>query len=150
MASRLAACNTLFTSLDLVEASRVSQFSLEEVAQTFYILGNALDLPWVREAITEYPLETQWGELGRSSYRDDLDRVQRILSINVLKFAKKKLKKASIEERVQAWLDEQQVFAQRWKNLLADIKSSATVEFVTYSVLLRELFDFAEVSQTLD
>lgn len=150
LAVRLASCNTLFTSLDVVEASRVSHFSLDEVAQTYYTLGNFLDLRWLREAIGSYPLETQWGELGRSSFRDDLDRVQRNLSINILMFAKKKMKKAPIVERIQAWVNEQQAFIHRWKNLLADIKSSANLEFVTYSVLLRELFDFAEVSQTLD
>ncbi len=150
LAVRLASCSTLFTSLDLVEAARLSHFTLDEMAQTYYSLGNALDLRWLREAISAYPLETQWGELGRSSYRDDLDRVQRNLSINVLNFAKKKMKKAPVNERIQAWLDEQQIFIQRWKNLVADIKSSISVEFVTYSVLLRELFDFAGASQTLE
>lgn len=150
LANRIASCNTLFTALDVVEASRLSNFSLDEMAETYYILGNYLDLRWLRESISAYPLETQWGELGRSSYRDDLDRVQRNLSTNVLLSTKKKMKKAPIAERIQVWLDEQQLFIKRWKNLLADIKSSANVEFVTYSVLLRELFDFVEISQTLD
>jgi len=150
LAIRIANCNTLFTALDIVEAARLSHFSLDEVAQTYYLLGNLIDLKWFREAIGSYLLDTQWGELGRSSFRDDLDRVQRILSINILLFAKRKMKKAPITERVQAWLNEQQVFIHRWKSLLADIKSSVNVEFVTFSVLLRELFDFAEASQILD
>jgi hypothetical protein len=34
----------------------------------------------------------------------------------------------------------------RWQKLLADIRSSDIVGFVTYSVVLRELFEFAQAS----
>jgi len=150
LANRIACCNTLFTALDIVEASRLSHFNLEEVAQTYYLLGNRLDLVWLRDSINSHELETQWGELSRSSFRDDLDRVQRNLTINALLFAKKKMKKASLDEKIDAWLSEQQIFVTRWNNLLADIRSSAVIEFVTYSVLLRELFDFVELSGNLE
>jgi glutamate dehydrogenase len=41
------------------------------------------------------------------------------------------------------WLEQNKLLVTRWQNLLAEIKSSGTVGFVTYSVVLRELFDFA-------
>lgn len=150
LANRMASCSILFTSLDLVEASRISHFTLPEVAEIYYLLGNLLDLNWLRESINNYPIETQWGELGRSSFRDDLDRVQRELSINVLLLTKKKMKKATINERFEVWSQEHRIFTDRWKNLLGDIKSAGSVEFVTYSVLLRELFDFVQASVISD
>jgi glutamate dehydrogenase len=64
------------------------------------------------------------------------------MSINVLSF--KTRKKLTNEERIEAWLEENKILIERWKNLLADIKSSANVGFVTFSVVLRELFDFAQ------
>jgi len=143
-ARRIASCSTLFTSLDIVEAIRQSHFSLDEVAKTYYMLGNRLDLMWLRNLVSAYPMETQWDELGRSSFRDDLDRVQRNLSIAVLAFAKKKMKKSTIEEGIEGWINEHQIFIDRWKNWIGDIRSSDNVGFVAYSVVLRELFDFVE------
>lgn len=147
IAIRIANCSVLFTSLDIVEASRQSQLTLEEVARTYYVLGNRLDLIWMRESISNFSTESQWGELGRSSIRDDLDRVQRKLSISVLLLTKKKMKKATIDERIDAWLMEHQIFIDRWKTLLSDIKSTGNIEFVTYSVLVRELSDFVDASE---
>jgi len=48
-----------------------------------------------------------------------------------------------IEDRIDHWAHRYHFFIKRWQKLLADIKSSDMVGFVTYSVVLRELFDFA-------
>jgi glutamate dehydrogenase len=88
-----------------------------------------------------YPMENQWDELARSGFRDDLDRVQRKLSTSVLSL---KVKNKTIDERIDIWLEGHQLLMDRWQNLLADIKSTNNAGFVTYSVVLRELFDFAQ------
>ena len=141
LACTMASCITLFTSLDIVEASRKHQFNVTDLAQTYYSLGNKLELSWLREQINSYTMENQWDELARSGFRDDLDNVQRKLSVSVLSLKTKN--KLSIEERIEAWLEENKLLIDRWKNLLAEIKSSSNVGFVTFSVVLRELFDFA-------
>ena len=91
-----------------------------------------------------YPMTNQWDELARSGYRDDLDRVQRNLSVSVLLLKQKKMKDRSLQERIDAWLNQYQLLIDRWQNLIAEIKSSNNVGFVTFSVVLRELFDFAQ------
>jgi glutamate dehydrogenase len=142
LARKMAACVTLFSSLDIVEAARKHNFPVTAMAQTYYSLGNRLELDFLREQLNSYAMENQWDELARSGFRDDLDNVQRKLSISVLSF--KGRKKLTTEERIEAWLEENQVLIERWKNLLADIKSSANAGFITFSVVLRELYDFAQ------
>jgi len=142
LASEIANCNILFTCLDIVEASRKAEYKISDVAQVYYSLGNCLELNWLREQMNAYSIEHQWDELARSGFRDDLDNVQRKLSISVLKQSDKK--KISNDKKIVAWLEENKLLITRWQNLLADIKSSQTVAFVTYSVVLRELFDFAQ------
>jgi glutamate dehydrogenase len=142
LAHSMACCSTLFTSLDIVEAARRYNFSVSDMAKTYYNLGSNLELSWLREQLNNYVMENQWEELARSGFRDDLDNVQRKLSVSVLSF--KSRKKLSIDERIVAWCEENKILIQRWKNLLAEIKSSTNVGFVTFSVVLRELFDFAQ------
>jgi glutamate dehydrogenase len=140
LATSLAGSQVLFTSLDIVEASRKYDFRVSEMAQVYYELGSLLELDWLRVQLTSHPMENQWDELARASYRDDLDSVQRKLCINVLK----KRKNNTVEECLTAWLEENQPLIERWQNLVADIKSSTNVGMVTFSVVLRELFDFAQ------
>ena len=58
----------------------------------------------------------------------------------------KEAKDKNIEERIELWSHRYQFFMDRWQKLVVDIKSSDIVGFVTYSVLLRELFDFAQAT----
>lgn len=143
LATKIARCYTLFTSLDIVAAAQKLEVQPTEVAKVFYSLGAHLELNWLREQINNYPMENQWDELARSGYRDDLDRVQRKLSASVLSLKSKKANGKSIEERIQVWLDQKKLLLSRWQTLISEIKASNNVGFVTYTVILRELFSFA-------
>ncbi|VVC75866.1 NAD-specific glutamate dehydrogenase [Aquicella siphonis] len=146
LAKSIAGCNTLFTSLDIVEAAQKYDLDLTEVAKTYYLIGNRLELNWLRELMNSYVVENQWDELARAGFRDDLDRVQRKLSTRILTMKSKEVKDKSINDRIDFWIHRYQFLMERWQKLLADIKSSDAVGFVTYSVVLRELFDFAQAA----
>jgi len=144
LARKIASCEPLFTSLDIVEASIKYDFDIADVAKTYYALDSRLELNWLRKQMNAYSIENQWDELARSGFRDDLDRVQKKLSVSVLKAKLKKISGQAIDERIDSWLGHNKHLVDRWENLLAEIKSSPNVAFVTYSVVLRELFDFAQ------
>lgn len=145
LAKSIASCNAMFTSLDIVEGTRKYELDLSDVAKTYYLLGNRLELNWLRESMNTYPVENQWDELARAGFRDDLDRAQRKLSVRVLSMKIKDNGK-SIEDRIDIWINRYQFLIDRWQKLLSDVKSSDVVGFVTYSVVLRELFDFAQAA----
>lgn len=144
LAMATSRCEILFTSLDIVEAATKYNFSIADVAKTYYTLDSALELNWLRNQMNSYAIENQWDELARSGFRDDLDRAQRKLCVSVLKLKSKKLIDKSIDERIDTWLQQNKNLVSRWQNLLTEIKSSGNVYFITYSVVLRELFDFAQ------
>lgn len=137
-------CEILFTSLDIVEAATQYQFNIADIAKIYYSLGDRLELNWLRNQMNAYSIENQWDELARSSFRDDLDRAQRKLSVSILKYKSSKIEGKSIDARADAWLNKHNHLIERWQNLIADIKSSDAIAFITYSVVLRELFDFAQ------
>lgn len=147
LAKGIAICNTLFTSLDIIEAARKYELNLTNMAKTYYLLGNKLELNWLRELMNSYPIENLWDELARAGFRDDLDRVQRKLSARVLLMKTKEAKDKSIEERMDIWFKRHEFFLDRWRKLVTDIKSSDITGFVAYSIVLRELFDFAQAAR---
>ncbi|OGT56643.1 MAG: NAD-glutamate dehydrogenase [Gammaproteobacteria bacterium RIFCSPHIGHO2_12_FULL_43_28] len=146
LAKQIASCNTLFTSLDIVEAVQKYELDLTNVAQAYFYIGNRLELNWLRELMNSYVVENLWDELARAGFRDDLDRVQRKLCVKVLTMKGKDIKDKAIGDQIDLWVNKCQFLIERWQRLLADIKSSDVVDFVTYSVVLRELFDFAQAS----
>lgn len=145
LATRIAACSAMYTALDIIEASRQSKLALGEVAKAYYQLGNQLELNWLRGLMGEYVIQNQWDELARAGFRDDLDRVQRDLSVRVLT-VKSLSADLSLSERIEQWIQSYQFLFVRWKKLIADIHASDNIGFITYSVVLRELFDFAQAS----
>jgi glutamate dehydrogenase len=144
LAIKIAYCDTLFTSLDIVEAATKNNFDISEVAKTYFALDSSLELYWLKAQMNSYPIDNQWDELARSGFRDDLDRVQKKLCVSVLKLKTKKGHAKTIEERISEWLSQHERLVERWQSLLSEIKSSNNAGFVTYSVILRELFDFAQ------
>lgn len=144
LATKIAYCDTLFTSLDIVEAAIKHGLEISDVAKTYFTLDFSLELYWLKSQMNSYPIDNQWDELARSGFRDDLDRVQRKLCVSVLKLKPKKMNGKSIEERIETWLTQHKRLLDRWQSLLSEIKSSNNTGFVTYSVVLRELFDFAQ------
>lgn len=149
LAYRVASCNILFTSLDIVEAARKYEMAVPDVAKVYYALGAELELNWLRDQMNTYPVENQWDELARSGLRDDLDRAQRKLSVKVLAQKLRKAKEGSAsepDERITIWLKKRELQLNRWRNLLTEVKSSNAGGFLTYSVILRELFDLAQMS----
>ena len=143
LAKRIANYSAMYTSLDIIEASLAKQLPLDQVAKTYYALGNHLELNWLRGLMNDYVVQNQWDELARAGFRDDLDRVQRELSVRVLSAPATNGKEVALKERIESWVDSYKFLLIRWQKLMADIHASETVGFVTYSVVLRELFDFA-------
>lgn len=148
LARKISSFNILFTSLDIVEAAQSHNVELLDLAKTTFMLGFQLELNWLRDQINNYPIDNHWDELARSGYRDDLDRAQSKLAVNAISSLPKKKLAKHISEDIAHWLEEYKLSIQRWENLLAEIKSSNAIGFVTYSIVLRELVDFANVRQT--
>jgi glutamate dehydrogenase len=146
LAKDIAGYNMLFTSLDVVETARKSELDLSDVARTYFLLGNRLELNWLRELMNAYAVENQWDELARAGFRDDLDRLQGKLSARVLNVKSKDLKEKNIGDRIDGWIHRYQFLMERWQKLLGNIRASDGADFVTYSVVLRELFVFAKAA----
>lgn len=146
LAKTVATFNCMFTALDIVEASNKYELDLGDVAKTYYELGARLELNWLREMMTQYVVVDQWDELARSGFRDDLDRVQRKLCLGILTMKIKDKQEKTIDERINLWIKKNELILERWHKLLTDIKSSDAIGFVTYSVVLRELFDFVQAA----
>ncbi|MEC7815980.1 MAG: NAD-glutamate dehydrogenase, partial [Pseudomonadota bacterium] len=143
LASVLAGTGYLYSSLGIIEAQEATGMPLKTVANLYHDLGERLDLTWFANAIAALTPNSHWQALARESFREDLEWQQRALTTGVLRLAGDPEK---LEESVESWMLSHQPMIQRWKSMLAELKSVREPEYAMFSVALRELLDLAQTT----
>ncbi len=135
IACAMAKMNSLYSVLDLTEIAEQTDQDIVEVASLYFNLGTKIGLHWFLDQINQQNVDNHWQALARSSFREDLDWQQRLLTISALKWAAKMESQQALDE----WLLAHDSVLDRWNHMLADFKTGNTHEFAKFSVLLREL-----------
>lgn len=144
LAEKAANFYPMFTALDIVEATRQNNFDVQEVAKVFYKVGSRLQLGWFGELIKRQPVKNYWEALARAAYRDDVDKEQRNLTVNIL--LNTLPKSTNLDGRIEDWLSLHKELLARWEFFLNEFKTSEP-EFTMFAIALREL---VELSSRID
>jgi glutamate dehydrogenase len=94
-----------------------------------------LGLDWLRDRILELPRDDRWQALARAALRDDLYRLQRSLTREILLSAAE----FDAADPLEDWLERNAGEVQRTDAVLADVKGSREYDTTTLPVVLREL-----------
>ena len=141
LARVVAGTSHLYTLLPIIEAADVTGKDASEVATAYFAVGGALELSWYLQQITNLPVETNWQALAREAFRDDLDWQQRAITVSVLQMADGP---QEVEARVALWLEQHHRLVERWKAMLAELRSATGTDYAMYAVANRELMDLAQ------
>ncbi|WP_423823635.1 NAD-glutamate dehydrogenase [Salinisphaera sp. SPP-AMP-43] len=71
LAMRLACADVGGGIMDVVSLAEQRGRAVEDVADIYYRLGDALGVPWLQEAIHQLPANGRWQDLARTSLRSD-------------------------------------------------------------------------------
>ncbi|CCQ11836.1 NAD-specific glutamate dehydrogenase [Pseudoalteromonas luteoviolacea B = ATCC 29581] len=137
IALRIESLSSLFSVMDLAEVAYKTNKSICLVSETYFKLGAKMGLHWFLDQITKQPVANHWQALARASYREELDWQQRSLSEVVLHNFSEGAN--DVENQIDNWMDSQTLLLQRWKQMLAEFKTSQSHDFAKFSVALREL-----------
>jgi glutamate dehydrogenase len=144
LAGMIAGTGHLYTLLPIVEAADATGREAYEVARAYFAVGSALELTWYSQQISNLTVDSNWQFLAREAFRDDLDAQQRAITVSVLRSGGE----GSIEERLQAWLEQHARFVERWRALLGELRSVSGADYAMYAVASRELADLARNGNT--
>ena len=136
LARRVAIYNELFSALDIVEVAKSEQMSVEDVSAVYYLLGEQLDLHWMRDQIVALPRGNRWQALARAALRDDLEAQERLLTRDVLR---QDSSQSDAGSRIAAWMTRNDASVHRCRQLLADLKGGPKADFAMLSVAMREI-----------
>jgi len=136
LAQRIASLDELYSALDLVEVAAETGRPEATVARVYYALGDRLDLYWLGLQISALPAESRWQGLARSALRNELSNQARILAAEALRHC------PGVEQPevvIAAWEARNRSTVERYRHLLADVKTATQTDMPMLSVLLREL-----------
>jgi glutamate dehydrogenase len=136
LAARVAGMPWLPLALDIAAVADATGRDLRLVMETHFGLSSRLGLGWLRDRVTELPRGNRWQALTRSALRDDLLRVQRELTAQVLESAGED---AACQQAIDAWWERNREAVERSMATLADVRASGTYDATTLPVALREL-----------
>jgi glutamate dehydrogenase len=119
--------------MDIIEIAEGGATPLDQVARNYYRLEGALQLDWLRDAITSLPRDNRWQSLARSALRDDLYRMQRSLTALALSEA------GEDSAFAEKWLQRRASDVQLCQQMLAELQAFETLDLAMLSAGMREL-----------
>jgi glutamate dehydrogenase len=131
----------LLSAPGIIEAQEETGLPLQEVANLYFAVGDALALDWFARAVSALAPKSHWEALARESFREDLTWQQRALTIGILRSRKPD---QGLQASLDAWMEEHAGLIERWHALLGELRSHPHPEYPMFSVALRELLDLAQ------
>ncbi len=141
LANRLAAADSLFLALGIVDTSLRQQQPIEQTGQLYFRLGEYLSLDWFMAQIVDLQPQNRWQDLARESYVDDLESQRRSLTACLLGQGE-----GDITQQLEVWQRQQRPLIDRWQAMVADLRRCTAADFAMISVALRELLDLVQAS----
>ncbi len=143
LAHDLASLPHFHSCLGIVEAGRVTGASIERVTETFFAVGESLQLHWFVKLVSGMTVESYWQALARQSALEDLDWQQRAITVSVLEST---AENETVQSGVERWMASYGTLITRWQAMLTELQGGGSSDFAVISVALRELLDLAQAS----
>ncbi|MCL6414495.1 NAD-glutamate dehydrogenase [Aestuariirhabdus sp. Z084] len=136
LAREHALLDHLYYSLDIAAIGSLSVVELERSAEIFFALNEHLQLHWLRTSVDELPATNPWQRKARTTLSDELDRVLRDTSAQVVTSTDDSI---SATTALELWLEKNTNQFRRSQSFLADIKSNPNRDLAMLSVAIKEL-----------
>jgi len=135
LATGIAQLELVPGAFDIVELAESLGKSLPSVARVHMTLDADLGLDELRVAIRALETKSHWQSVARTSLGEDLHRLHRALTENVLRARGK----GEPGHLATLWLAARQRSVDHFRGITRDIQASGTVDFPTLSVALQSL-----------
>ena len=136
LALHIAAYRGIYTALNIIEVATKHHFDLLKTAKVYFMVGEKFNLVWFRDQIATDTREGHWNTLARLALRDELDVIQRGLTLAVMNVNGKEL---SVYKLIDQWMTNNPRISARWETNLSMLHASTSIEYSMFFISLGEL-----------
>lgn len=143
VARKIATTRAMYTALNITEIATQYNLDLVKTAKMYFEVGGRFNLVWFRDQIASDAREGHWNTMARLSLRDELDSLQRSLSIVILQNHKKA---ANTHKMIAQWITQNEAIQKRWEILLELLHGGTNIDYTMFFIALRELSNMVQLS----
>ena len=143
-AHELAVTRALFSVMDIIEVAQQQDIDVIKVAEVYYLIGDYLELTWIRSQVIAHTAENNWESLSREALRDDLDWQQRQFTEVIISIDKNKKDYVKV---FTEWTETHADLIERWRLILTELRASSNLNYTMFFVAVRELLDLRREQQ---
>ena len=136
LAQQIAAFPWLIPAGDIVEAAHLSKLAVEDVAKTYFTVGQRFGIDWLRRSAGRLPSDNAWDKLAVTAIVDDLYEHQSELTNRVLGESNGKTKAADI---VEHWTGQRQTLVARAEQMITELRAAGQPDLAMLAVANRRL-----------
>lgn len=136
VARRVAVIRAMYNVLNIIEIDSQYNYGLEKTAAVYFEVGTRFNLVWFRDQLAMGNIEGFWDILIRFSLRDELDVIQK--SLTLLIFQQNKAEQEA-DQLLDDWTNMNPHLVDRWKKILEKLYEGASIDFSRFFVALKEL-----------
>jgi glutamate dehydrogenase len=137
-ARRIAGARAMYTSLNIIDIATQNKFDLKKTARIYFAVGEYFNLLWFRDRLASDNREGYWEALSRLTLRDQLDTLQKQITIVVMNNSKNE---NDTKKSIETWIEENHRSMERWEKIMEMLHSSTSLDYAMYFIALRELSD---------
>ncbi len=133
---RIAVTRAVYTCLNIIETATQHDLELIKTAEIYFEVGGRFNLVWFRDQIASDNREGHWNTLARLTLRDELDILQRDLTVAIMKNSKRNL---PAETLIDQWVGKNHRAVTRWEKVLEMLHSATVTDYSMFFIAIREL-----------
>lgn len=139
---RIAITRAIYTALNIIEVATLHHFDLIKTAKVYFEVGARFNLVWFRDKIGADVREGHWNTLTRITLRDELDILQRLLTVVIIKFNKKE---TNAKRLIDSWAVAHSPAIERWEKIMYKFLDEPNLEYSMFFIAIRELLNWVTV-----
>ncbi len=141
LANRMATLVALRSGFDLVAIAEKTELAVDRAAIIYFGVGTALSLDWLREQVELLDIDGHWQAVARTTLRDNVYELQRVLCLQVLKSNRR----GSVNDLLAAWLDAHKPAVDTVRQTMNEMRSLPEMDFATLSVAVQAVRRIADI-----
>ncbi len=143
-AERIASYRAIYIFLNVIEVATKNHFDLIKTAEMYFHVGTKFNLVWFRDQISSDMREGHWNTMARLRLRDELDALQKSLTIAIMVAHKDE---TNVNRMIDHWCEKHPRPVTRWNEMLQLLHATDNIDYTMFFIALGELSDWVHVDE---
>ena len=142
-AARIAGYRAIYILLNVVEVATEHNFDLIKTARMYFHVGAKFNFVWFRDHIANDLREGHWNNLARLTLRDELDVLQKYLTVIIMQSTQQE---SHVADMIDRWMGKHPRAVERWEKMLQLLHGSPSIDYSMFFIALREFSDWLRMA----